>query len=233
MLFFEQNQYKVCAIIAAGGSSNRMGFDKLMTELSGETVIVRSVEAFERCGFIDEIVVVTRKELVNELNEMLLPKKFSKLKRVTSGGETRQRSVYKGVAACSDDIDILCIHDGARPLVSEKVIADSLVAGARYKAATAAVKVKDTIKKGENGLITETLDRDHLYQIQTPQTFLKQLYLDAYQAADKEYSDDCQLIEALGIKVALSQGSYSNIKLTTREDFAVAAALLKQMEETK
>jgi 2-C-methyl-D-erythritol 4-phosphate cytidylyltransferase len=93
--------------------------------------------------------------------------------------------------------------------------------------------VKDTIKKGENGLITETVDRESLYQIQTPQTFYKQLYLKAYNSAQMQYSDDCQLIEAIGGKVALSQGSYSNIKLTTEEDFAVASALLKRMEAAK
>ena len=210
-----------------------MGFDKLMADLVGEKVIVRSIEAFERCDIIDEIVIVTRKELLEELKTVLLSKKINKLKSVVAGGDSRQRSVYNGVSACSDDIDIVCIHDGARPLVTDDVIINSLEAAAKFGAATAAVKVKDTIKRGESGLITETLDREYLYQIQTPQTFLKQLYLRAYDAANVQYTDDCQLIEAIGVKVALSQGSYSNIKLTTEEDFAVAKALLKRMEEEK
>jgi len=210
-----------------------MGFDKLTAELDGEKVIVRSVKAFEKSDIIDEIVVVVRKELLDELKSVFIAEGLNKLKAVTAGGESRQHSVYNGVAACSDDVDIVCIHDGARPLVTGKVISDSIEFAAKYGAATAAVKVKDTIKRGKNGMIEETIDRESLYQIQTPQTFLKQLYIKAYQAAEKQYSDDCQLIEALGIKVALSQGSYSNIKLTTEEDFAVASALLKRMEETK
>jgi len=233
MLFFEQKQYKICAIIAAGGSSSRMGFDKLMTELDGQKVIVRSVMAFEQNELIDEIVVVTRREILNSLEIMLKKAEFTKLRSIVAGGDSRQRSVFNGVTASSDNIDIVCIHDGARPLVDDKVIVDSIIACARYGAATAAVKVKDTIKKGENGLITETVDRETLYRIQTPQTFSKKLYLKAYSEADKQYSDDCQLIEAVGSKVALSQGSYSNIKLTTEEDFAIAEVLLKRMEDRK
>ena len=233
MLCFEQKQYKVCAIIAAGGSSSRMGFDKLMAELDGEKVIVRSVNAFEKCDIIDEIVIVSRKELLNELKSIFTDPFYKKLKAVVVGGESRQQSVYNGASACSDDTDIICIHDGARPLVTEKIIEDSVEKAVKVGASTAAVKVKDTIKKGENSIITETVDRELLYQIQTPQTFLKQLYLKAYNLAEKQYSDDCQLIEAIGEKVALSQGSYSNIKLTTEEDFAVASALLKRMEVTK
>lgn len=233
MFFWGQKQYKVCAVIAAGGSSSRMGFDKLMAELCGKKVLLRSVEAFERCDAIDEIVVVTRKEIAKQLESELMLCGFSKLKAVAIGGDSRQKSVYNGVVSSSFDVDIVAIHDGARPLVSDKVIIDSLAAAAETGAATAAVKVKDTIKKGENGIITETVDRDYLYQIQTPQTFLKEQYLKAYLNAVKEYSDDCQLIEAAGGKVALSQGSYSNLKLTTEEDFAIAEALLKRMEEYK
>ena len=223
--------HKTAAIIAAGGSSSRMGFDKLMAEIAGEKVLFKTISAFEKCDDIDEIIIVTRTALIGELKAELKTQSFKKLKTIVSGGETRQKSVYNGVLACSDDVRLLCIHDGARPLVTDEVIKNALKAAIEYGAATAAVAVKDTIKRGENKIITETLPRENLYQIQTPQVFDKQLYLSAYKAAKSDYSDDCQLIEAMGGKVALSMGDYHNIKLTTNEDFAVAEIFLRQMED--
>lgn len=226
MFEFEGKSYKVSAVIAAGGSSSRMGFDKLSAILCGKPVILRTIEAFESCKYIDEIVVVTGEKVLNSILNNCAVKK---LKAVVSPGSSRQKSVCNGVSSCSDDTDIVCIHDGARPLVTQDVILRSIAAAVKYDSATAAVLVKDTIKRGKDGFITETIPREELYQIQTPQVFNRQLYLTAYNTATKDYSDDCQLIEALGKKVALSQGDYRNIKLTTVEDFAVAEVILKRM----
>ena len=228
MFEFEGKSYKVTAIIAAGGSSSRMGFDKLSALLCGKPVILRSIEAFESCEYIDEIVVVTGEKISNYiLNNCTI----KKLKAIAMPGASRQKSVYNGFSLCSDDTDIVCVHDGARPLVTQNIIFEAIASAVKYGAATAAVLVKDTIKRGRNGIIIETVPREELYQIQTPQVFAKQLYIDAYNSAENEYSDDCQLIESLGKTVALSKGDYRNIKLTTAEDFVVAEAIIKQMRE--
>lgn len=221
---------RVSAVIAAGGASRRMGFDKLMALLNGEPVIVSTVRAFEICEMIDEIVVVCPCERVEDFKGVLEKQGFKKLKNIVSGGAARQQSVFSGVAATSDDTDIVCIHDGARPLVSQAVIADSISASLKSGAATAAVAVKDTIKRARENIIAETLPRDELFQIQTPQVFSKKLYQKAYVAAEKEYSDDCQLFEKIGIEVALAKGDYKNIKLTTAEDFIVAEAFCAKGE---
>ncbi|MBP1577623.1 MAG: 2-C-methyl-D-erythritol 4-phosphate cytidylyltransferase [Oscillospiraceae bacterium] len=227
MFEFDKKTLRVAAIIAAGGSSRRMGFDKLTAEICGETVIAKTVRAFEVSEIIDEIVIVCPNDRIKLFESLVKRNDFTKLKAIVAGGETRQKSVSNGANAVSSDIDILCIHDGARPLVSQRVIADSVAACAEFGAATAAVKVKDTIKQAENSIIEKTIPRDSLYQIQTPQVFSRELYLKAYHNAKEDYSDDCQLLESIGQRVAISEGDYKNIKLTTAEDMIIAKAFLE------
>ncbi len=216
------------AIIAAAGRSSRMGFDKLMAELSGIPVLMRTMEAFERCEAIGEIIVVTREANLSIVRSMVREGGFSKVSQVVRGGETRQQSVYAGVCAASPEMPLLCIHDGARPLVSGQVISAAIQAAAEHGAATAALPVKDTIKRSRDGFSDGTVPRDGLMRIQTPQVFSRSLYLRAYQAAaGKEYTDDCQLLEALGIPVAFSRGDEWNLKLTTEEDLLLAEAMLQ------
>ncbi len=231
MVEYDKKAMRAAAVIAAGGSSRRMGFDKLTALLDGEAVICKTVRAFEQCELIDEIVVVSPAEKTELFQSLLAEKGFKKLKGIVSGGETRQKSVFAGVNAVSSKTDILCIHDGARPLVSADVIAASLLCCAEFGAATAAVSVKDTVKQAENSVITRTIPRETLYLIQTPQVFKRELYLKAYSAADKEYSDDCQLLESIGCRVKITAGDYKNIKLTTAEDMIIAEAFLKNREE--
>ena len=230
MFQFDKKTLRVAAIIAAGGSSRRMGFDKLTAEIGGETVIAKTIRAFESSKIIDEIVIVCPNDRIELFKSLVKQNNFTKLKAIASGGETRQKSVFNGVNAVSKNIDILCIHDGARPLVSQRVIADSVAACAEYGAATAAVKVKDTIKQAKSCIIEKTIPRDSLYQIQTPQVFNRELYLKAYHNAKEDYSDDCQLLESIGQKVAISEGDYKNIKLTTAEDMIIAKAFFKYEE---
>ncbi|HWP51791.1 MAG TPA: 2-C-methyl-D-erythritol 4-phosphate cytidylyltransferase [Clostridia bacterium] len=221
---------KISAVIAAGGASSRMGFDKLTAELRGLPVLIHTINAFESCGLIDEIVVVTREEHIPALLADVKYQGFKKLRSIVKGGATRQQSVNAGVCACSADAQYVCIHDGARPLVTDEVITAAVDAAKKHGAATAAVPVKDTIKRRSGDFVAETLPREVLMQIQTPQVFGKQLYLRAFAQGGQEYSDDCQLVESLGAPVAFSQGDYKNIKLTTEEDFILAEAFLMQRE---
>lgn len=225
----------VSAVIVCAGSSSRMnGADKLFLAIGGDTVLYRSIHAFEQSEVIGEIVIVTRADRKKEVEKLIKDQGIKKVSCIIEGGSTRQQSVQKGVAACCDDAAYFAVHDGARPLVTKQVIESAVADAVLHGASTAAVKIKDTVKRGDSqGFIQETLNRDALYFIQTPQVFLRDLYERAIAkaAADGgDYTDDCQLLEHAGIPVFLSQGGYDNIKITTAEDIAVAEALLNRRE---
>ncbi len=204
------------------------GINKQFSELGGSPVAVRSIAAFQNCALIDEIIVVTREQDVKKLLSYLT--EFSKVKAVVYGGVTRQQSVLNGIRACSQQSEFVAVHDGARPLVTQKAIEDTLSTAFSCGAAAVGVKVKDTVKivDGDN-VITSTPDRESLRLVQTPQVFLKKLYLDAVDTVQNSggFTDDCMLIEAYGHKVKMVEGSYMNIKITTPEDIIIAEALLQ------
>lgn len=220
----------VGAVIAAAGSSSRMGGrDKLAEPLDGIPVILRTMAAVEAVPEIREIVVVTREDRVEEYRRLL--GQCSRLRAVVPGGSTRQESVRNGVRALSPDCTLAAIHDGARPLVTPEVFARCIEAARNCGAATAAVPVKDTIKLAdEAGRVLDTPDRSRLWAVQTPQIFDRERYLRAAEEAERRglsCTDDCQLFEAMGWEVQLVMGDYRNLKLTTPEDFLAAGAYLE------
>ena len=168
-------------------------------------------------------------ESIEKIKEYALEYGITKLSKVVSGGKTRQESVTNGVRVISDEAKFIAVHDGARPLVDpsdiERTIADARVFGG----ATLGVPVKDTIKIVSDGLITDTPPRSSLYITQTPQVFKRSVYMRGIEFASRNYldfTDDCQLAEAIGVKVCMTTGNYKNIKITTPEDASVAEALL-------
>lgn len=220
----------VGAVIAAAGSSSRMGGrDKLAELLDGIPVILRTLAAVEAVPEIREIVVVTREDRVEEYRRLL--GQCTRLRAVVPGGSTRQESVRNGVRALSPDCTLAAIHDGARPLVTPEVFARCIEAARSCGAATAAVPVKDTIKLAdEAGRVLDTPDRSRLWAVQTPQIFDRERYLRAAEEAERRglsCTDDCQLFEAMGWEVQLVMGDYRNLKLTTPEDFLAAGAYLE------
>lgn len=220
----------VGAVIAAAGSSSRMGGrDKLAEPLDGIPVILRTLAAVEAVPEIREIVVVTREDRVEEYRRLL--GQCSRLRAVVLGGSARQESVRNGVRALSPDCTLAAIHDGARPLVTPEVFARCIEAARSCGAATAAVPVKDTIKLAdEAGRVLDTPDRSRLWAVQTPQIFDRERYLRAAEEAERRglsCTDDCQLFEAMGWEVQLVMGDYRNLKLTTPEDFLAAGAYLE------
>lgn len=220
----------VGAVIAAAGSSSRMGGrDKLAEPLDGIPVILRTLAAVEAVPEIREIVVVTREDRVEEYRRLL--GQCSRLRAVVPGGSTRQESVRNGVRALSPDCTLAAIHDGARPLVTPEVFARCIEAARSCGAATAAVPVKDTIKLAdEAGRVLDTPDRSRLWAVQTPQIFDRERYLRAAEEAERRglsCTDDCQLFEAMGWEVQLVMGDYRNLKLTTPEDFLAAGTYLE------
>lgn len=220
----------VGAVIAAAGSSSRMGGrDKLAEPLDGIPVILRTLAAVEAVPEIREIVVVAREDRVEEYRRLL--GQCSRLRAVVPGGSARQESVRNGVRALSPDCTLAAIHDGARPLVTPEVFARCIEAARSCGAATAAVPVKDTIKLAdEAGRVLDTPDRSRLWAVQTPQIFDRERYLRAAEEAERRglsCTDDCQLFEAMGWEVQLVMGDYRNLKLTTPEDFLAAGAYLE------
>ncbi|MBQ1371597.1 MAG: 2-C-methyl-D-erythritol 4-phosphate cytidylyltransferase [Oscillospiraceae bacterium] len=223
------------AVIVAAGNATRMkGTDKIMTELCGEPLIVHTLYAFQQSEEIQEIVLVTREELLEPLRELCVRKKITKLTRVCRGGETRAASVQAGLEQLSKQCNLVAIHDGARPLVSQSVIRDAVCKAAKYHAAAPAIPVKDTIKLAHGGIVESTPDRSSLYAVQTPQVFDLDLYRAALQKAvteKLELTDDCSAAEHYGIKVVITEGSDENLKVTTPTDLILAEALMKRREQ--
>ena len=192
-------------MVAAAGSSTRMGVPKQFLPLGGMPVIARTLLALDAAQLVDEIVLVAREE------DML-------------------QSVARGIAAAKKGTAFFAVHDGARPLVRPETVDRVIEAAFACGAATAAVRVKDTVKiSDEKGFITATPDRRFLWNVQTPQVFERRLYLTALaraQAEGEDYTDDCQLVEHTGHPVRLVEADYGNIKITTPEDVAFAEGLL-------
>ena len=222
----------VSAVIVSAGNSTRMGgVNKQFLEINDIPVIAHTIKAFNDSSLIDEIIVVTRETDIEDIKNLISRYNFQKVSTVVRGGETRQLSVYNGVISTSKNADYVAIHDGARPLVTENVISDTLHKAVEYGAAATGVKIKDTVKQvDDNNTIVATPDRAYLRFIQTPQIFNKSLYLDAVNTVEnsKDFTDDCMLIEAYGKTVNFVDGDYENIKITTPEDIELAENYLKR-----
>lgn len=235
-LFRRHRDAELCcsAVVPAAGSSTRMGQDKLLLPLGEQPVLLHTLRALELCPYITEIVVVTREDLIVPIGQLCRDAALDKVRKVIVGGATRSRSVLAGLGELSADAELVAIHDGARPLVSQTVLEAVIRRASECGAAAPAVPVKDTVKRARDGLVRATLDRAELRAVQTPQVFQVDLIRTALQKAledGAELTDDCAAVERLGIGVALTEGDYCNLKLTTPEDLAVAEALLAWREE--
>ena len=224
---------KYCgAVIVAAGSASRMGgIDKVMADLGGEPMILRTVRAFQTCDVIKEIVVVTRPDLISKI--MGLCKDFSKVTAVVAGGKDRPESVRMGLNALSKKVKLAAIQDGARPLITHAVIDRTVRAANSYGAAAPAVPVKDTVKVVRGGVVIATPERSALNAVQTPQVFDFDLLRGALKKAEKEgaqITDDCSAVENMGFTVKIVEGDERNIKVTTPMDLKIAELLLEEMQ---
>ena len=229
-----REELRCSAVVPAAGSSTRMGKDKLLLPLGEQPVLLHTLRALDACPYITEIVVVTREELIVPIGQLCRDAALEKVRKVIVGGATRSHSVLAGLGELSPDAELAAIHDGARPLVSQAVLEAVIRRASECGAAAPAVPVKDTVKRARDGLVTATLDRAELRAVQTPQVFQVDLIKTALQKAledGAELTDDCAAVERLGIGVALTEGDYCNLKLTTPEDLTVAEALLAWREE--
>ncbi|MCI6640286.1 MAG: 2-C-methyl-D-erythritol 2,4-cyclodiphosphate synthase [Pygmaiobacter massiliensis] len=211
---------KVTAVIVAAGSSSRMGFDKLLYPYRGKPVIYHTAAAFQEHPLVDRIILVTGK---NDRQIRAALSGMSKVEQFVTGGADRVASVTAGVNAILEKQGLVAIQDGARPFVSAAVITRAIEQAAKTGAAAPAVAVKDTIKQAQDGKVVGTPPRSSLFAVQTPQVFDLEKYRAALAALPQnaQVTDDCSVFEQFGGQVVLTQGEYSNIKLTTKEDLAL------------
>ena len=221
---------KCGAVIVAAGSASRMGgIDKVMAQLKGEPMILRTVRTFQQCDAVKEIVIVTREDLIRPISSLCA--QMDKVKAVVAGGKSRQESVWLGLNALSKDVKLAAIHDGARPLITNAVIDRTVRAAHTYGAAAPAVPVKDTIKVVKSGLVMATPDRANLRAVQTPQEFDFDLLRGALKKAEEEnanLTDDCSAVERMGMSVKIVEGDERNLKVTTPLDLKIAEMLLEE-----
>ena len=221
------------AVILAAGNGTRFGgkVKKQFVEVLGVPCVVRTVQAFEDCPLIDEIILVGDPQA---LSEIFSAYSFKKIAKIISGGETRQDSALRGFDCVSDKSRYVAIHDAARCLITPEMIERTVKAAHRHRAAAAAHKSEDTVKIADkNGIIEKTTDRDKIWLVQTPQVFQNDVYrVSAYMAKRDEaaVTDDCMLCERLGFEVRLCECGRENIKLTNPDDLMLAEAIISYRE---
>lgn len=232
-----QNKLKTSVIIVAAGRGSRMNMDinKQYIDVAGVPVLARTLQVFNECDFIDEIIVVVNENDIIYCKQYIIDSfDFYKVKTLVAGGEERQKSVYNGLMEVNTKTDIVLIHDGARPFISEESILNSISNAEEFGGSVVAVPVKDTIKMADKeDIISHTIDRSTLWSVQTPQTFKYDLILKAHNKAIEDNffgTDDSVLLERLGQKLKFVMGGYDNIKITTKEDLIIAEAIIKARE---
>jgi 2-C-methyl-D-erythritol 4-phosphate cytidylyltransferase len=231
--FLASMQEKAAVIIVAAGSSRRMqGRDKLWLPLAGRVTLAHTLAVFQRSPLIDSIILVVNAQRIDDARSLSKHEDCTKIAAIVAGGARRQDSVRIGLDTLAQKNPAcrwVMIHDGARPFITEELLETGLQAVQEHQAVVAAVPVKDTIKQVQNGRISATLDRAHLWTVQTPQIFSFPLIQQAHASplAQEDVTDDATLLERMGHHVAIFPGSYTNIKITTQEDLFFAEALLQ------
>ncbi len=216
---------KVGLVIPAAGIGKRFGSikPKQFLEIDGIPILQITIQKFQTCDAVDSIVVVSHADFVSEVTDLVKKNLFTKILSVVIGGEHRQDSVWNGLKEIiKTDVDIILIHDAVRPFVSDELIKNVISASEKYGAAVPAIALNDTIKVSDTkGFIIETLDRNKLFAVQTPQGFRKDLIVKAYEKAYRNNyyaTDDANLVERIGEKIKLVTGEIRNIKITTKDD---------------
>lgn len=230
---FFWNMTKVSAIIPAAGSGKRMGGNtcKQYLQIGGRPIILETLSLFQKAEIITDIILVVSAAEVAATKEMVKAAGITKVVAVTEGGAERQNSIKNGLNLLKSDTEIVIVHDGVRPFITESMIESSVAAAKEAGAAIVAVPVKDTVKRAKSCTVTETVPREELWLAQTPQAFRYDIIKKAYLEAEKNSfvgTDDASLVEAIGARVKIIPGSYENIKITTPEDLIFAEALINK-----
>lgn len=227
-----KKSFKVEAIVPVAGLGTRLKTKqtKPFVLLRNKPLFFYAVSALEKSPWIDQIILASHEKYMEAFQRWVKHFGFKKVKKIVKGGETRQQSVYNALQCVDQDTDMVLVHDGARPFISADIIQQSIQLCTSKKAVIVAVPVKPTIKRVRcrTMQVIETLGRQELWEAQTPQVFDKDLLMKAHQRGKKyKATDDAFLVEKLGVKVSVTQGSYENIKVTTQEDLDFAEIVLK------
>jgi len=221
------------SIIVAAGTGSRMNsvIPKQFLKVGGKPVLYHTIIKFDKAKYVKEIILVISPEYIDskELEESI-PKQLSKTFKIVQGGDTRQQSVKNGLDQVSPDIPIVMTHDGVRPLIEPQMIDKAVIQCGKKDGVIFAIPAMDTLKEVENNIIKKSLDRDKIWQMQTPQVFKKEILQQGFDLAEKDNffsTDEASLVERLGIAIHIIQGKKSNIKLTVKEDIQIVEALLK------
>lgn len=222
-------------LLPAAGSGRRMGAgqNKLFLELRNIPILIHTLRVFDRDPNCEQIVLAVKKEEQVFIEQLLNEYRITKVTAITEGGDERQHSVYAALKAITYK-GIILVHDAARPFIHREVIQRLVESATETGAAVAAVRAKDTMKKVENGIIQETVDRESLWIIQTPQAFQYALLEKAERLAEAENflgTDEAMLVERLGERVRIVESTYDNVKMTTREDLLFGEAILNKKEQ--
>jgi len=227
------------AVICAGGKGIRMdaGKNKVFVKIKGKEIIARTIEVFEKAEKIDGIIISTAIQDAGEIEKIIEKQGFKKIEAVVEGGEKRQDSVWNGLKKLKElakEDDVILIHNAANPFLEEKTIDECIKQAKEFGASVAAQKVKDTIKRvNEDLLVKETLNREELWQMQTPQAIIFHIALKAFEKAFEEGfygTDDVQLVERIHGKIKIVECPYENIKITTQEDIDIAKKIIEGKE---
>lgn len=229
---------KVTAIILAAGKGKRMlhSLPKHFIRLEDKPVLAYTLDAFEKCPDVNQVLIVSRSgEEEYCLKEVVEMYGYKKVLKIVIGGERRQDSVYNGIKELDEDTDIVIVHDGVRPFVSQKILSETIKLAMFADGVVTAVPVKDTIKEaGDDKTIRSTPDRSSLWYAQTPQVFKKRILEEAFIMAYGDrvsVTDESSLVERLGYKVKIVEGSPDNIKITTKEDLLLAELILRMQKK--
>jgi len=218
------------AIIVAAGSSQRMGFDKLLALLGDKPVLAHTIEAFERTASVREIILVARAERVGEFEELVRQNDFQKVREVIAGGEQRHDSVRAGLAQVSAEATFIAVHDAARPLVTAEQIERVFELARTHGGAALAEPITNTLKRADQaGVVTGGVPRENVYGMQTPQIFERDLIDKAYAAIaaeNRSVTDEVSAVEQLGAKIVLLPNEEWNVKITYPRDLLLAQAVL-------
>ena len=224
---------KVGAIIPAAGRGKRIGASvpKQFLEIQGKPLLHHTLTVFASCKLIDYVVLVMPRADVDEMGEDWL-NKYEIVRAVVVGGEQRQDSVYNGFNSLEEGTDIVVVHDGVRPFTTPQMITATVEAAQQHGAAITAIPVSDTVKQAADGFVKQTVSRDGLWRVQTPQAFQRRLLQQAFKKAKKDSyygTDEGSLVEYLGKRVKIVPGSELNIKITRKEDLVLGESLLSRI----
>ncbi|MEK6891670.1 MAG: 2-C-methyl-D-erythritol 4-phosphate cytidylyltransferase [Nanoarchaeota archaeon] len=221
------------AIIVAAGKAKRMNStqNKIFLPLLNKPMLYYTLKVFQDCNKVNEIIIVAQKNDFKKINEIKNQNNFTKIKNIVEGGKERQDSVYNGLISIKNakNDDIVVVHNGSNPLIKESEIISCINSAKKYGAAVSCFKLKDTIKKINNNFVEKTIDRNNVYQMQTPQAINYNLFIKGFNNIKKnklKVTDDVSVVEALNEKVKIVECSYENVKITTQDDLKIAEGIL-------